>query len=154
MNTIRKGDGMKKEKILIVEDETIIAEDMRSMLREMGYEILLKADTGEKAIQIAEKERPDLVLMDIQLKGKLDGIQTAGEIQARFDIPVIYISAYPESVIEDAPDLSGSAGYIPKPFDAVQIGAMVSLTLNTRRLMKGMTEAAEWAARHNENPPE
>ena len=135
---------MQGETILIVEDESIIAEDIRILLSDLGYSVF-KESTGETAISTAESKQPDLVLMDINLKGKTDGIQAAEIIQQKLDIPVIFISGYPESVSTDYDKIRNASAYIPKPFDAVQIGAMVSLTLNTKRMMKSVKEAAEWA---------
>ena len=145
---------MRGERILIVEDETIIAEDLRCMLSELGYQVISGITTGLEAIHAAQKERPDLILMDINLRGEIDGVEAVQRIRANQDIPVLYISAYPENDVVQSRELGHGYGYIPKPFDPVEIGAMVSLTLNTRRLMKGMREAVEWAVQHQKRETE
>ncbi|MGZ7050315.1 MAG: response regulator, partial [Methanobacterium sp.] len=81
-------------KILIVEDEAITAMDLESILQKLGYEVVSIASTGEEAIQKSEELEPDLVLMDIVLKGQMDGISATKEIQSCYDIPVIYLTAY------------------------------------------------------------
>ena len=81
-------------KILVVEDERITAEDIKSGLENAGYKVPALVSTGEDAIDKAGKLRPDLVLMDIKLKGKMDGIEAAGQIKLRYNIPVIYLTAY------------------------------------------------------------
>ncbi|MCP4631777.1 MAG: response regulator, partial [candidate division Zixibacteria bacterium] len=85
---------MEKAKILIVEDEAIIAMEMENQLQELGYEVTSIVDTGEKAIQKAEEDRPNLILMDIRIKGEMDGIDAAEVIRNRFGIPVIFSTAY------------------------------------------------------------
>ena len=92
---------MPKATIMIVEDEWIIADDLRSSLEGMDYRVLSIATSGEDAIAKAEKERPDLVLMDIVLKKKLNGIKAAENIQHRFNIPHIFITAYGDEEILD-----------------------------------------------------
>ncbi|MBD0309598.1 MAG: response regulator, partial [Microcoleus sp. T1-bin1] len=85
---------MSQKKILIVEDESIIAEDISDSLISLGYRITGMVYSGEEAIEAAAKCRPDLVLMDVNLQGEIDGITAAAEIRARFQIPVVYLTAY------------------------------------------------------------
>jgi two-component system, response regulator PdtaR len=84
---------MKTAKILIVEDEAIIAMEIESQLQSLGYNVTSIVDTGVKAIEKAEADKPDLILMDIRIKGEMDGIQTAAIIREQFDIPVIFSTA-------------------------------------------------------------
>jgi CheY-like chemotaxis protein len=84
---------MSEARIMIVEDERIVAEDIKEGLQNMGYAVTSVAKSGEMAIKMAENDRPDLVLMDIVLKGKMDGIETAKHFRSRFDIPVVYLNA-------------------------------------------------------------
>ena len=84
---------MEKVKILVVEDECIIAQSLCRTLERLGYTTLEVAASGEKAISLAEKHNPDLVLMDIILKGEMDGIETARIILSSFNIPVIYVTS-------------------------------------------------------------
>ena len=85
---------MAKAKILVVEDEGIIAKDIRNSLKSLGYAVLAVAFSGEEAVEKAAETHPDLVLMDIRLKEDMDGIEAAREIRARFNIPVVYLTAY------------------------------------------------------------
>ena len=84
---------LKKASILIVEDESIVAMDMQSRLWKMGYEVAGIAYTGEEAVEKALKTKPDLILMDIRLKGIVDGISAGQEICAKADIPIVYLTA-------------------------------------------------------------
>jgi len=80
-------------KILVVEDETIVALDLQNSLKILGYEVVAAATTGEDAITKANRTRPDLVLMDIMLKGEMDGVQAAETIHAQLGVPVIFLTA-------------------------------------------------------------
>ena len=80
--------------ILVVEDEAIVANDIRDTLISLGYDVAGTAKTGESALEKIAETRPDLVLMDIHLAGKMDGIETAGQIHENFGIPVIFLTAY------------------------------------------------------------
>ena len=108
-----------KMRVLIVEDEAIIALDLKYRLRRLGYEVVGCTDTGEDAIWYACAMQPDLVLMDIQLKGPIDGIQAACQIHENIDIPVIFTSAQndlaTEMQIAKARPLF-SMGFLSKPF--------------------------------------
>ncbi|MEJ2148102.1 MAG: response regulator [Chloroflexota bacterium] len=108
-----------KMRVLIVEDEAIIALDLKYRLRRLGYEVVGCTDTGEDAIRYARAMQPDLVLMDIQLKGPIDGIQAACQIHENIDIPVIFTSAQndlaTEMQIAKARPLF-SMGFLSKPF--------------------------------------
>ena len=91
---------MEKAKILIVEDEMISAAALRNDLRNMGYEVCPMAATGKKAIGIAETDHPDVVLMDIKLRGEMNGVEAAEEIRSRTGAPSILMSGYSDEVIE------------------------------------------------------
>ncbi|MBO4302275.1 response regulator [Methanosarcinaceae archaeon] len=105
------------KKILIVEDENIVALGIKKILRNAGYLVPGIASTGFDAIDRTEKTYPDLVLMDITLKGDMNGIEAADEIIRRWNIPVIYITAYSDRHILDSAEFKEPAGYITKPFD-------------------------------------
>ena len=79
-------------KILIVEDKESIVRDIREMLEQLEYQVVSAVDSGEKALKKVEETGPDLVLMDIQLKGDMDGVETSDQIRRRFDIPVVYVT--------------------------------------------------------------
>jgi len=84
---------MNETQILIVEDEVIIAKDLQAILKRLGYHVPATVGTGELAIQTALKNQPDLILMDIQLRGAMDGVQAAAAITATQDVPIVYLTA-------------------------------------------------------------
>ena len=119
-------------KILIVEDENIIALDIRSMLEDLGYMVSDIASSGEESIQKASKIKPDLVLMDIKLKGSIDGVRAGEEIYKQFQIPIVYLTAYSDqSTIKRIN--SGKNGkpstVINKPFDEGELQTVIDDTL-------------------------
>jgi CheY-like chemotaxis protein len=85
---------MNKAKILVVEDEAIVAMDIADTLRKLGHEVTATVPSGERAIASIQENRPDLIIMDVGLEGEMDGIQTAEQIRAQFSIPVIYLTAF------------------------------------------------------------
>src|SRR5205085_7373002 len=84
-------------KILVVEDESIVAEDIRNTLQNLGYEVAGIVSSGKEAIAKAESLRPNLILMDIVLKGNLDGVETAELIRNRLNLPIVYLTAYADN---------------------------------------------------------
>ncbi len=93
----------KKARLMIVEDEIIVAKDVQRRLQALGYTVVDIANSGKKAINIAKETEPDLILMDIRLKGKGNGIETAGKIHELSDIPIVYMTAYSdENTVERA----------------------------------------------------
>lgn len=129
---------MKKQnrKILIVEDENVIALDIRSMLEDLGYMVSDVVSSGEESIERASKTRPDLVLMDIKLKGNLDGISAGEEIIKQFRIPIVYLTAYSDQStikrINGGKNGSRSA-VINKPFDEEELQSIIDHTLTKRK---------------------
>lgn len=120
--------------ILIVEDEALVAEDLKEMVQGFGYEIPGIADTGEKAIALADEYRPDLVLMDINLAGDMDGITAGGEIRSRRGIPIIYVTAFATQAIIDRAKKTNPSGYILKPFNERQIQTAIEIALYNSEL--------------------
>ena len=119
--------------ILIVEDEMVVALDIRTILQDLGYRIIGMADSGEEAIWIVERERPDLVLMDIMLKGSLSGIQTAELIYNRFDIPVVYLSAFSDDPIVEQAKETNPFGYLLKPFASKELKITLEMAMYKSR---------------------
>ncbi|MGB7969905.1 MAG: response regulator [Methanobacterium sp.] len=125
-------------KILVVEDERITAEDIKKSLEKAGYKVPAIVSTGEDAIKFSEKYKPDLVLMDIVLEGKIDGIEAAEIIRTKFDIPVIYLTAYSDkSTVERAKTTHPSAfilkepfGFLHKPFEENELYTAIDILLN------------------------
>ena len=121
---------MCKKKILIVEDESIIAEDISDSLISLGYRITGMVYSGEEAIEAAAQCRPDLVLMDVNLQGEIDGITAAAEIRARFQIPVVYLTAYADENTLRRVNATKPFGYIVKPFEEKNLHTTIQLALH------------------------
>ena len=108
---------MAVPKVLIVEDDKVILSIVRWRLANLGYEICGSAATGAEAMDCMAKMRPDIVLMDITLKGEMDGIETAGRIKKNFNVPVIFVSSHTDGEIIARAKAVSPAGFIKKPFD-------------------------------------
>ncbi len=111
-----EGRLMPKARILIVEDEGIIAQDIRASLQELGYEVCATVATGEDAVRKAETERPDLALVDVVLQGGMDGIEAAHFIHSRFRVPIVYLTAYADDKMLERAKMTEPFGYLIKPF--------------------------------------
>jgi CheY-like chemotaxis protein len=120
---------MAKAQILIVENDNIIVMELRDRLQSLGYAIVAVASYGEEAIDEAEKTHPDLVLMNIRLKGDIDGIEAAEEIRDRFDIPVVYLTALTDQDTLQRAKMTEPYGYIIKPFSERQLQATIKMAL-------------------------
>jgi PAS domain S-box-containing protein len=131
-------------KILVVEDERITAEDIKSGLEFAGYTVPAIVSSGEDAIEKAGELKPDLVLMDIKLKGEMDGIEAAGQIRVRYDIPVIYLTAYSDESTVQRAKVTEPSGYIlkertgliKKPFEESELHTAIEITLYRHKIEK------------------
>ncbi|MCK5231069.1 MAG: response regulator [Desulfobulbaceae bacterium] len=135
---------MTEMRILVVEDEGIIAADIQSSLKNLGYHVSGVASSGEEAIRKAEEDRPDLVLMDIVIKGEMDGIETAGQLRSRFNIPVIYLTAYTDKETLERAKVTEPYGYIVKPFEDRELHTAVEMALYKSRMENKLREREEW----------
>ncbi|WP_129597163.1 response regulator [Methanohalophilus profundi] len=131
---------MSGEKILVVEDENIVALGIKKMLKGMGFRVPSIAASGEEAIQKAEITFPDLVLMDIMLKGKIDGIEAAEKIYGTMDIPVVYLTAYSDDKILERAKRTKTYGYLIKPFEENTLQNTIKLALDNYRKEKEKKE--------------
>ncbi len=120
---------MREVKVLIVEDEIIVAMDLQARLRRLGYTVVGVACSGEEALHKATKTTPDVVLMDIVLKGLLDGIETAKHLRMRLPVPIIYVTAYTDEATVERMKLTDYAGYLFKPFDEPELRATIERAL-------------------------
>lgn len=120
---------MSKTKVMVVEDESIVAIDITQRLESLGYEVTATVSSGEKAIEMAEKTVPDIILMDIILKGKIDGIKASEEILKNLNIPVVYLTAYSDEKTLERAKLTRPFGYIIKPFDDREIHSIIEVSL-------------------------
>lgn len=135
---------MEKTKILIVEDETITALFIQECLENLGYKVVETAVTGYDAIDIAEEYRPDLVLMDIKLTGDLNGIETAKIIYDRFNIPVVYLTAYSDDKTLQKAKLTGSFGYLRKPVEEKVLYPTIEIALSKHQEESKLKNTNQW----------
>lgn len=120
---------MKQASIMIVEDEALVALSLQKKLEKLGYTVPNVVHSGEDAMQEAEKRPLDLILMDIKLAGKVDGITAAEQIRRHHDIPVVFMTAYSDEETLQRAKLSGPFGYILKPYDERDIRTTVEIAL-------------------------
>jgi len=125
---------MDRPKILIVEDESIVARDIRARLEEMQYVVVGSVDTGEAAVELAREANPDLVLMDIRLSGEMDGTEAAGIIHGQSGVPVVYLTAYGDDATVENGKVGAPFGWILKPFENRDLRAGIETALNRYRL--------------------
>jgi len=126
---------MARAQVLIVEDDRITAEDIRLSLGSLGYSVAAIASSGEEAIKKAEELRPDLLLMDIVLKGNMDGIQAAEQIRTALNVPVVYLTAaYMGGKTLERARITEPFGYISKPFEENELGSAIELALSKRNM--------------------
>jgi PAS domain S-box-containing protein len=137
---------LKKARILVVEDEGLVAAQIREALEGLGYDIPAVAATGANAIERFAEIEPDLVLMDIQLKGGMSGIETARHMRARLDVPVVYLTAFSDTETLEEARLTDPLGYVLKPFDERSLHATIQMALYRHERTRGSLESGRWAS--------
>ncbi|MGB4703473.1 MAG: HD domain-containing phosphohydrolase [Candidatus Saccharicenans sp.] len=135
---------MKKSRILIVEDENLVARDLHNMVRTIGYEITDVVQTGEEVFASVNRKRPDLVLMDIVLRGKLDGISVAAVLWEEYSIPVVYITSFADDLTFERAKLTEPFGYLIKPFDERELELTIETALYKARMQLLLKEKEQW----------
>ena len=135
---------MEQATILVVEDETIVAKDIQCSLQRLGYHVPSTATSGEEAIRKAGELKPDLVLMDIVLKGRMDGVETAQHLQHQFDVPVVYLTAYADHQTLDRVKTTTPAGYMLKPFQPNELRTTIELALHRSRSNRHVKDSLRW----------
>jgi two-component system, LytTR family, response regulator LytT len=120
---------MAKLKILVVEDESIVAKDIQNGLLKLGYLVPAVVATAEKALEEIDQSRPDLVLMDIMLKGDMTGIEAANIINQRYEIPVVFLSAYADDNTLASAKVAEPYGYIIKPFKEKELQTTIEMAI-------------------------
>jgi len=133
----------EKKSILIVEDEQISAMDLKTTLISLGYRVTGIASSGERAIEMADKETPDLILMDIHLAGRLSGIEAAEQILTRHSVPILYVTAYADPNLVDRAKLTKPYGYIIKPYDERKIRTGIEIALYKSELDRNLLRECE-----------
>jgi len=134
---------LSRASVLIVEDEVIIARDIESKLSSMGYGVTGIVFSGEEAIDCAREEKPDLVLMDIVIKGNVDGIGAADHIYNRFRIPVVYLTAYADDATLERAKVTEPFGYILKPFEERELRSVIEMALYKHRTSQALRRSEE-----------
>ncbi|MCG8617024.1 MAG: PAS domain S-box protein [Desulfobacterales bacterium] len=137
---------MENARLCIVEDNRIVAEDIRQTLEDIGYEVTGIATSGEKALKLAEETRPDLALMDINLGKGMDGVEVAGLFRERYNIPVVYLTAHADNTTLDRAKKTQPFGYLIKPFDRQEIQSTLEIALYKCRMDKKLQKSEQWLA--------
>jgi PAS domain S-box-containing protein len=135
-----------KARVLIIEDELLIAEDLRAALTHLGYTVAGMADSADEAVAQAERVRPDLVLMDIKLRGERDGISAAEQIREEFGLPVIFLTAHADEATLARAGRSLAFGYLVKPFEEQGLDASIEMALQLHDAQSRLQETERWLA--------
>ena len=135
---------MANVKILVVEDERIVAKDIQNRLKKIGYDVPAVACSGEEAINKTAEISPDLVLMDIQIKGDIDGVEAAEQISTRFSVPVIYLTAYADAETLERAKVTEPVGYLLKPFKERELYTTIETGLIKHRVERKLKESEKW----------
>ncbi len=130
---------MVNKTILVVEDEVLVARDIQSRLTRMGYEVLSIASRGKEAITKALDLRPDLILMDINLRDEMDGVEAAVQIRLSYDVPIIFCTAYSNDETLERAKISDPYGYVLKPFDNRELEINIEIALYKHRTEKDLS---------------
>lgn len=133
----------KQIKVLIIEDEKIVALDLRERLRNLGYAVTGIASSIEEALRKIKETRPDIVLLDIRLDHSTDGIKIAEQIRMHFKIPFIYMTAYADEGTFEAAKKTAPYGYILKPFEDKEIHTSIQIVVHKYKMEKKIREETE-----------
>ncbi|MEK7251477.1 MAG: response regulator, partial [Bacteroidota bacterium] len=120
---------MSQVQILVVEDNSIVGKDIQKRLTGMGYAVPHVVASGNRALQTVKENKPDLVLMDIMLKGSLDGMETAQQMTSQYNIPVVYLTAYSDDSTLQRAKATGAFGYLLKPFNEMELHTTIEVAL-------------------------
>ncbi len=137
---------MTPARILVVEDERIIARNLESRLKKLGHTVVGSVGGGAEAVRRADELRPDLVLMDIDLGGGMDGIEAAGLIRAAADIPVVYLAAFSDDVTLQRAKVTEPHGYVLKPYEDTDLQTAIEIGLYKHKLDRRLRENEQWLA--------
>ncbi len=129
---------------MIVEDDLLIATHIKSILKNLGFDVLDVVSSGEEALAKTEALRPDLILMDIRLKGKIDGIECARIIKEKFNIPFVYLTSYADEPTLERAKITEPYGYLLKPFDERMLQSTIEIALYKHKIEKTLKERERW----------
>lgn len=135
---------MEKKKIFVVEDESIVSLEIQSRIKHLGYIVSGTAASGDEAIRKVIDLKPDLILMDIRIKGEIDGIETAAEIKKIYDVPIIFLTAYADPVTIQRAKITDPFGYIIKPFEERELHISIEIALYKDHTQKLIREKDKW----------
>jgi PAS domain S-box-containing protein len=139
-------DANQQTRILVVEDEGIVAKDLQTRLKKMGYEVPLTVQTGEQALQAAQELRPQLILMDVRLKGQMDGIETSARIKQKLRTPVIFLTAYADEQTLGRAKLTEPYGFVLKPFNERELHTVIQVALHKHSTEVALRRSERWLA--------
>ena len=134
---------MRKPRILLVEDEIVVAADIEECVKGLGYQVVGAAASGAEALRLAAQTEPDLVLMDIKLKGALDGIEVAAMLYERHNVPVVYLTAHADAEILERAKKTAPSGYVLKPFDDRTLRTAIELAFEQHRRERSLIETGQ-----------
>jgi len=137
---------MAEANILVVDDEGIVAMDLSARLQRLGYRVCGRASSGEEAINKATADRPDLVLMDIKLKGQVDGVEAAQYIRTRLGLAVIFVTAFADEKTLERAKVAEPYGYITKPFEESDLQTAVEMALYKHAAETRLRQSEQWLA--------
>lgn len=137
---------MTLSRVLVVEDERLVALSMQRKLESLGYSVLTTVATGEEAIQQVSQVQPDLILMDITLAGEMDGITAASIIRQNHNIPIIYLTAYSDEATLQRARLTEPFGYLLKPFEGKELQTAIEMALYKHQMDRKLREKKHWLA--------
>ncbi len=135
---------MEKPRILIVEDEGLVARDLESMLRNLGYRVVGICSTGEEAFNLIKTRRPDLIIMDIVLQGKIDGIKAAQEIRRHHHLPIIFVTAHTDEATFQRAKITNPLAFIHKPVEQKELLIAIEMALYKHQIEMKLREKEEW----------
>jgi PAS domain S-box-containing protein len=140
-------------RILVVEDQIELAEAVRLGLRELGYQVVAVLGSGEEAALLAPTLKPDLILMDIELPGGIDGVEAASQIRAVYDVPIVYLTAHSEEETLQRAKLTEPFGYLIKPFDSRELRSIVEVALYKHEMAQRLQASTERFQLYYEKAP-
>lgn len=130
--------------IMVVEDERVVAKDLEETLTRLGYDVVATTASGEECLRLAPVGKLDLVLMDVRIKGSLDGIETAARLKAQMDVPVIYLTAYADDETLSRARCTEAHGYLLKPFRAGELRSSIEIALTKHQADQKLKTRERW----------
>lgn len=141
MNACLETPSTTTARILVVEDEALVAENLRRCLQDLGYSVAGIADTATEAVDLARERKPDLVLSDIQIKGRVDGTAAARTLSRELDLPVVFLTAHADDATIERARQSGPFGYVVKPYSERDLRIAIEVALERHRLEQRVRRA-------------